>query len=126
MDYVILFVYNLIFLADGIISYGDFFDGKIILFDKYLTIYDGYDSKETVLLIYALKKLGLKYLILINNSWSIDSNYNFGDIILCKSMVNISGVCGSNPLIGKDNDKIENKLTPMTDFADKTLYVLFY
>lgn len=114
-----------LFLADGIISYGDFFDGKIILFDKYLTVYDGYDSKETVLLIYALKKLGLKYLILINNSWSVDSNYNFGDIILCKSMINISSVCGSNPLIGKDNDKIENKLIPMTDFADKTLYVYF-
>lgn len=49
--------------------------------------------------------LGVKTMIVTNAAGGLNSDYNIGDIMIVKDHVNLAGMTGSNPLIGRNEDR---------------------
>lgn len=49
--------------------------------------------------------MGVKTLVVTNAAGGLNPDYNMGDIMLMKDHLNLCGMAGQNPLIGKNEDK---------------------
>ncbi len=52
-----------------------------------------------------LKCLGIEVLIVTNAAGGLNKSYSVGDIMVIKDHVNLPGMCGFNPLIGRNDDR---------------------
>ena len=81
-------------------------------------LYEGYPSNVIYDVIYALKKIGIKQLIITNASGSLNPNFRPGGIMIIKDHINFSG---QNPLININN--ISQHFNDMSNAYDEKLSI---
>ena len=91
------------------IIFGKIFGLDICVMAGRFHFYEGYSSKQVGYPIRIMKQLGVKDLIITNSSGGINKSYNVGDIIIVKDHIYFPGLCGFNPLVGKNNDVLGSR-----------------
>lgn len=65
--------------------------------------------------------LGAKRLIVTNAAGALNTEYNVGDIMVMADHVNIPGLCGLNPCLGTNVDRLGPRFPPMSDVYDRRM-----
>ena len=52
-----------------------------------------------------MRLMGVETLIATNAAGGLNPDYEVGDVMIMKDHINLPGLCGSNPLIGTNDDK---------------------
>ncbi len=81
-------------------------------------LYEGYPSNVIYDVIHALKKIGIKEIIITNASGSLNPNFRPGGIMIIKDHINFSG---QNPLININN--ISQHFNDMSNAYDEKLSI---
>lgn len=94
-------------------------EGKcILMMQGRYHFYEGYSMEQITFPIKAFKQLGLEKLILTNAAGAVNKKILVGDIMLIKDHINLMG---TNPLIGKNNDRLGTRFPDMSEIYDKDL-----
>jgi purine-nucleoside phosphorylase len=80
--------------------------------------YEGHSQREATILLRACITLGVGTVVLTNAAGGLNPNFEAGDVMLIRDVVNMSG---DNPLVGPNLDRLGPRFVPMTDALDKTL-----
>jgi purine-nucleoside phosphorylase len=80
--------------------------------------YEGYSHREATLLVRACFRLGVEILVVTNASGGLNPEYDPGDVMLIRDVINLSG---DNPLVGPNLDELGPRFVPMTDALDAGL-----
>lgn len=91
----------------GTFVFGDYY-GKKVVFVSRMHYYESGSIEKVRIPLEICAKLGVKTVVLLTSSGSINKTYKVGDVMLIKDHVNMSGV---NPLVGID----DLSFTSMTD-----------
>ena len=91
----------------GAFVFGDY-AGKKIVFVSRMHFYESGSIEKVRLPFEICSRLGVKMVVLLTSSGSINKSYRVGDVMLIKDHINMSGI---NPLVGIDN----LSFTSMTD-----------
>ena len=78
--------------------------------------YEGYSQSFTAMPVRVMKMLGAETLIVTNAAGGANKDFNAGDLMIIKDHINLSG---SNPLIGKNDDRIGPRFPDMSDAYNK-------
>ena len=65
--------------------------------------------------------LGAQRVILTNAAGALNTLYQVGDIMVISDHINIPGLCGQNPLLGSNADRLGVRFPPMSDAYDPVL-----
>lgn len=74
--------------------------------------YEGYSMKQVVFPVYIMKQLGVRTLIVTNAAGAINKSFSPGDLMLISDHINLMG---TNPLIGRNDDKLGPRFPSMTE-----------
>lgn len=99
----------------------EMFGKKIAIMQGRLHFYEGHSLNETTYPIKVLKELGVKTIILSNASGGINENFQAGDLVVLNDHINF---LGTNPLIGKNDDKLGPRFPDMSEVYKKDLRAL--
>lgn len=98
-------------------------DRRILLFSGRFHYYEGYEGAQVCFPIYLMKSLGVKELIMTNASGGLNESYTAGDIVLVKDHMNFMG---SNPLVGKNDDRLGLRFPDMSNAYSKEMRKTFH
>lgn len=100
----------------GELIIGELEDKKVVVMQGRFHYYEGYSQSLTTMPVRVMKMLGAKTLIVTNAAGGTNKDFNRGDLMIIKDHINLSG---SNPLIGKNDDRIGPRFPDMTDAYNK-------
>lgn len=79
-------------------------------------LYEGYESKQTVLPIYVLKMLGVETLFVTNAAGGVNTEYDAGDLMIINDHINLTS---RSPLIGGNIIDFGEQFIDMSNDYDK-------
>ncbi|MBQ7884915.1 MAG: purine-nucleoside phosphorylase [Clostridia bacterium] len=97
----------------GSFVFGDY-NGKKLVFVSRMHFYESGSLQKVRMPLEICAKLGVKQVVLLTSSGSINQSFKVGDVMLIDDHINLSGV---NPLVGIDNLSFTN----MTDCYNSEL-----
>lgn len=83
--------------------------------------YEGYSMQQVTYPIRVMKFLGIETLILTNAAGGIDKAYRVGDLMLFNDHINLTGMIGNNPLMGRNDDSLGARFVGMSQAYDRQL-----
>eukprot|EP00127_Corallochytrium_limacisporum_P001714 Clim_evm51s77 gene=Clim_evmTU51s77 len=83
--------------------------------------YEGYDMSQLALPVRVMKQMGVQILLVTNASGALNPNYAAGDIIRISDHLNLPGMMGVNPLIGKHDPQWGARFVNTTEAYNKHL-----
>ncbi len=84
---------------------------KVVCMQGRFHYYEGYTTDQIIMPIRVMKLLGVKTLILTNAAGGINLDFNVGDIMAITDHINLTG---TNPLIGKNDERFGERFTDMS------------
>ncbi len=102
----------------GALIFGKLGGKNVIAMQGRFHFYEGYDMKETTFPIRVFKFLGIKYLFVSNASGGVNPDFKVGDLMIINDHINFFP---SNPLIGKNDNKLGVRFPDMSEAYDKNL-----
>ncbi len=81
-------------------------------------LYEGYDLKQVTFPVRVMKELGVKTLIISNAAGGVNPQYGVGDLVMITDHINFQG---TNPLIGKNHDRLGQRFPDMFNCYDSEL-----
>lgn len=91
---------------------------NVIIFQGRIHYYEGHSMKAVIFPVRIAGMLGVKEIIITNASGAINTNYKPGDIIAVRDHINLMG---TNPLIGPNESKWNERFPDMTNAYDKEM-----
>ena len=91
---------------------------NVVMMQGRMHFYEGYSAGEITFPVKVLKELGVKTVILTNAAGIINKSFRPGDLMIITDHINFMG---TNPLIGKNNDKYGPRFPDMSEVYDKGL-----
>jgi len=79
-------------------------------------LYEGYSAQQVCILVYVLREIGSKNLIITNAAGALNPEYRPGDVMLINDHINFTG---QNPLIGQD-DSFGMRFPDMSEAYEKS------
>jgi purine-nucleoside phosphorylase len=83
--------------------------------------YEGYAPQTIVFPVRVMHALGVNTLILTNAAGGVNTGYTPGDIMIINDHINIIGMAGHNPLIGRNDDTVGPRFPGMSQTYDINL-----
>ena len=83
--------------------------------------YEGYTMKEVTYPEYVFKMLGIEKLIVTNAAGGINKDFSAGELMIITDHINMFG---TNPLIGKNDERFGKRFPDMTEVYSKNLISL--
>ena len=65
-------------------------------------LYEGYSADACAFPIRVMKLFGVERLVITNAAGGLNPKYKLGDFMITKDHLNIPGMCGLSPLVGKN------------------------
>lgn len=81
--------------------------------------YRGYSMRDIAHPVYVLKELGVKNVLLFEDTGGLNPRFSIGDITLVYDHINLMG---GNPLIGKNDESLGPRFPDMSNAYDNELY----
>lgn len=95
------------------------FEGrKVIAMQGRFHFYEGYSMQTCTFPVKVMKLIGVKNLLLTNAAGGVNTAYIPGDLMLLSDHINFAG---TNPLIGKNDDKFGPRFPDASNVYDKDL-----
>ncbi len=102
----------------GRFVFGELEGKKILAMQGRFHYYEGYEMKEVVYPVYVMKQLGIKKLFITNAAGGINKNFEKGILMIIRDHINLFG---TNPLIGKNDDRFGARFPDMSEPYKKYL-----
>lgn len=94
---------------------------KTVMMQGRYHFYEGHPMDKVVYPVKVMKALGVKTLIITNAAGAVNVKFKPADLMLITDHINLMG---TNPLIGKNDDKLGTRFPDMTDIYKKDLIAL--
>jgi len=91
---------------------------KVVMMQGRNHFYEGHSLQEITFPVKAMKKLGVKTIILTNAAGAVNENFRPGDLMLITDHINFMG---ANPLVGQNDDTLGERFPDMTEIYKKDL-----
>jgi len=95
----------------GRLIIGRFRGKQIIAMQGRFHYYEGYSMEEVTFPVRVFKQLGVEYLMVSNAAGGMNYNFEVGDLMMITDHINLFG---TNPLIGKNDNRLGPRFTDMT------------
>jgi len=95
----------------GKLIFGKLKNRELIVMQGRFHFYEGYAMEELTFPIRVFKELGIEYLLVSNAAGGINYSFDVGDVMMITDHINLFG---TNPLIGKNLDKLGPRFPDMT------------
>jgi purine-nucleoside phosphorylase len=102
----------------GKLIFGTIADKPIIAMAGRFHFYEGYQPEEVVLPIRVMKFLGVDTLLLSNAAGGVNTSFKIGDLMIINDHISFST---TNPLIGKNDDRLGPRFPDMSEPYSKAL-----
>lgn len=102
----------------GNLVIGEFMNKQVVAMQGRFHYYEGYSMKQVTLPIRVMIELGIEILIVTNAAGGINENYNPGDLMIIRDMINLQG---DNPLIGSNMEEFGVRFPDMSSAFDNGL-----
>ena len=102
----------------GVLSWGKLAGDPVFILQGRFHLYEGYSPWDIALPIRALKRAGMKNLILTNAAGGLDLSYNPGEVMVIQDHINATG---ANPLIGPHSEDWGDRFPDMSKAWDQEL-----
>ena len=86
--------------------------------------YEGHDITMTTLPVRLMSLLGVQTLVVTNAAGGLNSTYQVGDLMLIGDHLNLPGLAGKHPLVGKNDKRFGDRFTPLSECYDMGLQKL--
>ena len=96
----------------GRLVLGKIHNKNLVIMQGRFHYYEGYSMQEITFPIRVLQALGVQNLIISNAAGSLNEKLQPGNIVLLKDHINLMG---TNPLIGKNDDKLGERFPSMNE-----------
>jgi len=83
--------------------------------------YEGITMQQVGFPVRVMQMLGIHTLIVTNAAGGLNPAFKAGELMLIKDHISLPAMAGQNPLMGKNDDSLGPRFTPMTRPYDKTL-----
>jgi purine-nucleoside phosphorylase len=105
----------------GRLIIGSLVGKNVIIMQGRIHFYEGYSMQQVTLPVRIMQNLGIEILIVTNAAGAINPVFSAGDLMLITDNLNIAGMAGFNPLIGKNLDEYGPRFPDMSRVYDPTL-----
>lgn len=93
--------------------------GTFYILNGFLNFYDGFKMREAAHHVYALKELGVKNLVIVDEVGHLNPRFKVGGTALVYDHINLMG---DNPLIGENDNSIGARFPDMSEPYDEKWY----
>ncbi|MCS5420531.1 MULTISPECIES: purine-nucleoside phosphorylase [Psychrilyobacter] len=97
---------------DGKLVFGKIGGIEVVAMKGRFHFYEGYEMKEVTYPMYVMKQFGIEKLIVSNAAGGSNKTYDPGTLMLITDHIN---AFGTNPLIGKNDDRFGPRFPDMTE-----------
>jgi purine-nucleoside phosphorylase len=80
--------------------------------------YEGYTMQETTFPVRVMQMMGIQTLFVTNAAGGLNKDYTTGDLMIISDHINLPGLGGYNPLIGKNDAELGTRFPDMSDAYD--------
>ena len=108
----------------GRLVFGKINGREVVCMQGRFHMYEGYHMSKITLPVRVMKLMGVEMLIVTNACGGLNRNYKVGDVMIMKDHINIPGMAGENPLVGKNDDKFGPRFPAMSEAYDRELRML--
>lgn len=84
-------------------------------------MYEGYPGWKLVFPVRVMKLMGVDTLIATNAAGGLNETYHEGDMVILKDHINLPGLCGLNPLMGPNDDRLGCRFPALSEAYDREL-----
>lgn len=106
----------------GKVLIGKLGEKRVVCLQGRLHYYEGYSLPEVVFPFRALALAGVKSFVLTNAAGGVQPDMKAGDLLLIRDHLNLMG---SNPLVGKNDDRLGERFPDMSAIYDEALRKTF-
>lgn len=108
---------------------GQFLAGKlagtdVFVLDGRLHAYEGHAMESIVFPVRLLGRLGCTTVVLSNAAGGLNPKYKLGDLMVLNDHISLPGMCGRNPLVGSNDEKLGPRFPDMSEPYSRKLIKL--
>lgn len=92
---------------------------KFVVLNGHINFYNGFSMRDAAHLIYVLKELGVKNLVIVDEVGHLNPRFSVGGVALIYDHINLMG---DNPLIGENDNTLGTRFPDMSDPYDAKWY----
>ena len=102
----------------GQLVFGQLEGKNVVLMQGRFHYYEGYSMKEVTFPVRVMQQLGIETFVVTNACGALHSTLSPGDLLVIQDHLNLTG---TNPLIGKNDERFGPRFPDMSDAYDKQL-----